>query len=71
MNETWIQILTIIVGNFSIILWFRKESREDWVRCQNSIDSHQRDTKVTIDAIQSEMKDFHKKLLEIEMGRKS
>jgi len=59
MNETWVQIATIALSNFGIILWFRKESREDWVRCQN-----------TIDCIQKEMKDFHERLLEIEKGRK-
>lgn len=59
MNETWAQIMTIMISNFGIILWFRKESREDWIRCQN-----------TIDSIQKEMKDFHERLLEIEKGRK-
>lgn len=59
MDETWKQILTIIVANFAIIWWFRKESREDWVRCQN-----------TIDSIKEEMKDFHERLLKIEMDRK-
>jgi hypothetical protein len=59
MDETWKQILTIIVANFAIIWWFRKESREDWVRCQN-----------TIDSIKDEMKDFHERLLKIEMDRK-
>jgi len=60
MNETWMQILTVIAGNFGIILWFRKESRDDWVRCQN-----------TIDAIKDEMKNFHERLLEIEKRKKS
>jgi len=51
MNDAWMQILTILIGNLSIILWFRKESREDWIRCQN-----------TIDAIQREMKEFNERL---------
>jgi len=59
MNETWAQILTIVISNLGIILWFRKESREDWVRCQN-----------TIDAIREDMKDFHERLLDIEKKRK-
>lgn len=59
MNETWVQILTIALTNFGIILWFRKESREDWIRCQN-----------TIDAIHKEMKDFHERLINIEIERK-
>ena len=66
MNEIWTQVLTIVgsvltivISNLGIILWFRKESREDWVRSQN-----------TIDAIQKEMMDFHKQLLHIERRRK-
>lgn len=58
MNESWIQILTVVFANFGIIWWFRKESREDWIRCQN-----------TIDAIKDEMKDFHERLLKIEIER--
>lgn len=52
-------MMTVFLGNFGIIWWFRKESREDWIRCQN-----------TIDAIKDEMKDFHERLLKIEMDRK-
>lgn len=59
MSEGWAQIMTIIFANFGIIWWFRKESREDWTRCQN-----------TIDSIKDEMKDFHERLLKIEMERK-
>lgn len=61
MNEIWAQVLTIVgsvltivISNLGIILWFRKESREDWVRCQN-----------TIDAIRENMKDFHECLIDI------
>jgi len=58
MNGQWLQIFAIILGNFGIIWWFRKECRDDWIRCQN-----------TIDAINDEMKDFHERLLKIEMDR--
>ena len=54
----WGQVLTLMLGNFGTIWWFRKESREDWIRCQN-----------TIDLIQREMKDFHERLLKIEMNK--
>lgn len=54
-----ITILATFAGNFGIIIWFRKESREDWARCQN-----------TIDAIKEEMKDFHERLLDIETRRR-
>lgn len=58
MNENWLQILTLLIANFTIIWWFRKESREDWLRCQN-----------TIDSIKMEIQDFHERLLKIEMDR--
>jgi len=64
MNEYWMMIsvmiqLLVVGANLSVILWFRKESREDWVRCQN-----------TIDSIRDEMKDFHERLLDIESRRR-
>jgi len=66
MNEAWAQVISMLVGffaiffgNIGVIWWFRKESRDDWIRCEN-----------TINAIQEEMKDFHKRLLEIELKRK-
>lgn len=58
MNDTWMQIVTVIIANFTILWWFRKESRDDWIRSQN-----------TIDAIKDEMKDFHERLLKIELNR--
>lgn len=70
MNEAWVQIIALFLGNVGVIWWFRKESREDlkefrkesredWIRCHK-----------TIEAIKEEMKDFHERLLKIEMDRK-
>ena len=59
MNEGWMQIITIMMSNLGVILWFRKESRDDWIRCEN-----------TLVGIREEMKDFHERLLQIEMERK-
>lgn len=64
MNE--IQFITIIGSNLLVFLTFfvasitmflsnRKQSREDWTRCQN-----------TLDAIQDEMKEFHIKMYKLE-----
>lgn len=72
MNESTLQFISIILSNVAVvgcIWWFRKESRddvkefrrecrEDWIRCQN-----------TIDAIKDEMRDFHNRLIEIEKKR--
>lgn len=63
MSDSWIQIVTVILANFSIIWWFRKESREDW----KIIHQEMKEFK---EAIRLEMKDFHERLLEIEKARK-
>ena len=62
MNETWIQIFTIMVANFGVIWWFRKESREDWKMIHQEMKEFK-------EAIRLEMKDFHERLLEIEIER--
>lgn len=62
MNESWVQILTTILTTFGIIWWFRKESREDW----KMIHLEMREFK---DVVRAEMKDFHERLLSIELGR--
>ena len=60
MNE-WLhlaELITILVANFSMIAWFRKDSKDDWVRSEN-----------TLEAIRVEMKDFHGRLCSIEERR--
>jgi hypothetical protein len=52
--ESWIQLIILL----SFIYVFRKESREDWLRCESMIS-----------AIKEEMRDFHERLLKIEMDR--
>jgi len=47
----WIQLAAFFVGNASLVLWFRTESRNDW----RHMDNH-------IRTIQEEMKDFHARL---------
>jgi len=51
MTETWMQIGSLFLANAGLILWFRSESRADW-----------RMVDAKIDAMQTEMKDFHTKL---------
>lgn len=60
MSESWLQIITVVFANLTAIWWFRKECREDW-KMSNDL----------IRAIQEEMKDFHERLLKIEMNRKN
>jgi len=77
MNEQWIQIFTIIIANLGVIWWFRKESREDWKMCNANIQEMRKESREDwkrseniINAIKDEMKDFHERLLKIEMTRK-
>ena len=51
MNEQLYHIIGLFLANFTIIAWFRAESRSDW-----------RHLDAKIDAFQSEMKDFHARL---------
>lgn len=66
MSETWIQIITILGANLALMLasigttvtlflWSRSESRQDHA-----------ETKKLVEAIQTEMKDFHGRLCAIE-----
>ena len=59
MNEVWIQVLTIIVSNLLVILTFFGIS----ISLHNGI-------REEIKEIKEEMKDFHGRLIKIEMERK-
>ena len=61
MNE-WLQIFTVIITNFSVIWWFRKESREDWKMLHQEMKEFK-------DGVRFEMKDFHERLLDIQRGK--
>lgn len=88
MSEAWTQVITLVVGmltlflgNFGIIWWFRKESREDvkefrkecrddWKICNTEIKEMREEFKQFREMWALESKDFHSRLLKIEMGRK-
>lgn len=59
----WVQVLFIFFSNAALILWFRSESRQDWRHMDNKLDTFMR-------GIQEEMKDFHNRLLDIEIKNK-
>lgn len=69
MNESWIQILTVLFANFTAICWFRKESREDWKMMHQEFkefkDVIRQDMKEFREVVHIEMKDFHERLLKI------
>ncbi len=69
MSESWIQILSLFMANAGLIIWFRTESRNDWLHMDNKLDAHHKETKQIITSIQEEMKDFHGRLCKIEEAR--
>jgi hypothetical protein len=70
MNESWIQIGSLFLANAGLIIWFRSESRSDWRHMDSKMESFRAENGLLIKAIQEEMKDFHKRLCEIETRNK-
>jgi hypothetical protein len=58
----WIQVLTLFFANVGLIIWFRAESRNDWRHMDARLHSFQLDTQAQLQAIQTDMKDFHGRL---------
>lgn len=69
MDESWIQLFTVIIANFTVVWWFRKESRDDWKHMDSKMDQMNKEHKEFKEAIRLDMKDFHERLLEIEKSR--
>jgi hypothetical protein len=59
----WVQILSLLLANAGLIIWFRAESRSDWRHMDAKFDAH-------MTAIREEMKDFHGRLCAIEERNK-
>ena len=70
MNEPWVQIITIIVSNLAIILTFFGISISLHNRMDAKFDKFSERIESNLRGIQEEMKDFHERLLKIEMDRK-
>lgn len=69
------QILALILGNLAIILplwlWTRSENRTDMRQLQEIQRQDRRDILELIRTIETEVKDFHYRLLEIEKERRN
>lgn len=79
--NNWLQLLTVVLANLGAVWWFRKESREDWKMCDQEIKNYREefrnDTKERREEFRqfremwlAESKDFHERLLKIEMEKK-
>ena len=51
----WLQVITILAGNFGMFLWLRSESRADERRALSMIE-----------AIKDDMRDFHGRMCALE-----
>ncbi len=69
----WLQVVAIIGGNIAIIiplfLWVRTEGNSDRRETQNIIREDRKDFLGIVRSIENEMKDFHNRLIKIEMER--
>lgn len=60
----WTQVMTIVGANMALFLWSVRQSRNDYLNCQKSIESFK-------DAMIKETKDFHGRLCSLEERMKS
>ena len=51
----WYQVGTIVITNLGLFLWTVRQSRQDYLHCQRSIDSFK-------DVMSKESKEFHGRL---------
>lgn len=67
-------IAGVFIANAAIVIplffWVRTEARADSRHMDNKLDSYRLETKVMIQAINDEIKDFHNRLCTIEENRK-
>jgi len=63
MTDSWVQIITILVSNLAIILTFFGLT----VSINNNLSNQVRDE---LKGIREEIRDFHERLLKIEMDKK-
>lgn len=73
----WTQLILFFIGVFGLFIWNRAEGRSDARHMDAKLESQRNlfnamhnETTQMIKAIHDEMKDFHKRLCEIEATRK-
>jgi len=65
----WTQFIIFFLGVFGLWLWNRAESRADIRQMDGKMEAWRSENNAILKAIQEEMKDFHKRLCEIEAKR--
>lgn len=65
----WTQVLTILGGNMALFLWATRQARSDFLHLDRKLEENRKETNQLVNAIQSEIKDFHNRLCLIEQRR--
>jgi hypothetical protein len=65
----WTQVMTILGGNIVLFLWATRQARSDFLHLDRKLEENRKETTQIVKAIQEEIKDFHKTLME-ERNRK-
>ena len=60
----WTQVLTILGGNMALFMWATRQARTDFLHLDRKLEENRKETNQIIKAIQEEVKDFHKVMLE-------
>ncbi len=67
----WIQVLVIVGSNIALMMGMLGSVIALHINASNRTEENRKETMGYINEIREEMKDFHKRLLEIEMSRKN
>lgn len=67
----WTQVLVIVGSNIALMMGMLGSVIALHINQANRLDENRKETNVIIKEIKDEMKDFHKRLIEIEMARKN
>lgn len=66
LKHEWAQVGVVVISVVSMFLWSLSEARTDRRELRYSIDMVRENTQIQLNAIQSEIKDFHTKLYVLE-----
>jgi len=67
----WTQVLVIVGSNIALMMGMLGSVIALHINQSNRIEENRKETNGYINEIREEMKDFHKRLIEIEMARKN
>lgn len=67
----WTQVLVIVGSNIALMMGMLGSVIALHINLSNRMEENRKETNGYINEIREEMKDFHKRLLEIEMSRKN